>query len=73
LPRGLNFLVGEYNPPEAGADRLTEPTAQTPTCLHYTLGVGVFAAPTQDYVPLWMAARRRYEKALDHERAAGIH
>lgn len=39
LPVTYNFLVGEYNDPDANADTLTEPTDKTPAILHYTLGV----------------------------------
>lgn len=65
LPIEFNFLVGEYDPPEKNADILTAPTNLTPTCLHYTLGIDVFAPPTRDYTLLWAATK---EKMLKHHK-----
>ncbi len=62
LPVDFNFLVGEYDPPE-DAELLTEPTGRTPTCLHFTLGIGVFAPPVRDYANLWANAQREYLKS----------
>lgn len=58
LPTDFNFLVGEYEAPDGElAAQITKHTALTPTCLHYTLGIGAFEPPTQDYVKLWEAER----------------
>ena len=60
LPQQFNFLVGEFTP-EQGADTLTAPTSRTPTCLHYTLGIGPFVPPVKDYEPLWNEYRKKYQ------------
>lgn len=62
LPAEFNFLVGEYTPPEDAAG-LMAPTHRTPTCLHYTLGIGVFNPPVQDYANLWTKAQCDYLEA----------
>jgi hypothetical protein len=55
LPIDMNFLVGEYPSPDAEADTLVEPSLTTPTCLHYTLGIGPYKPPVKDYAALWQA------------------
>ena len=73
LDPGLNFLVGEYDPPEESAD-LEAATDLTPTCLHFTLGIGPYLPPVPDYVKLWQAscsdyiAERDYQKDKEHGR-----
>lgn len=59
LPQEFNFLVGEYEPPEDAAG-LMEATHRTPTCLHFTLGIGVFKPPVRDYANLWTKAQYTY-------------
>jgi len=59
LPVEFNFLVGELDPPE-DAIGLMAPTNRTPTCLHYTLGIGVFKPPVQDYANLWTKSQYNY-------------
>lgn len=58
LPIDFNFLVGEYEPDEKADGE--EVTSMTPTCLHYTLGIGPYVPPVQDYAKLWEAHRRRF-------------
>lgn len=57
LPADFNFLVGEYQPQEDAS--IEEPTPRTPTCLHYTLGIGPYVPPVQDYAKLWESYRRK--------------
>jgi lipopolysaccharide biosynthesis glycosyltransferase len=57
LPLDFNFLVGEYDPIEDPS--IEEPTKRTPTCLHYTLGIGPYVPPVQDYAKLWESFRRK--------------
>lgn len=62
LPVTFNFLVGEYEAPDANAQTLLLPTKNTPVCLHYTLGVSVFEdVYTNDYLPLWNRLRDEFE------------
>lgn len=55
LPLDYNFLVGEYEAPDADASTLTKPTERTPSIIHYTLGVPLIHDPlfTQDYAKLF--------------------
>jgi len=72
LPIDLNFLVGEYDPKEDAA-HIVAPTKMTPTCLHYTLGIGVFDPPTQDYAALWKQAQHTYLEGKRHVERIGQH
>lgn len=54
-----NFLVGEYDKPE-GWDS-SHAALNTPACLHYTLGIGVFdKLETYDFAGLWETAKNNY-------------
>ena len=59
LPIDFNFLVGEYTPPEDSFG-LMRATPVTPTCLHFTNGIGVYKPPVQDYATLWVKAQQNY-------------
>lgn len=62
LPVDLNFLVGEY-PISDGEVDVTSPTQRTPTCLHYTLGIGPYAPPVPDYAKLWEEQRKKFTRS----------
>lgn len=57
-----NFLIGEYDAPDADAKLLTKPTAKTPAVLHYTLGVPRVHDElfTADYAHLFEATYTEY-------------
>jgi hypothetical protein len=59
LPLDFNFLVGEYEPIEKNSETLIKVTNLTPTCLHYTLGIGPYVPPVKDYAALWEAYRQK--------------
>jgi lipopolysaccharide biosynthesis glycosyltransferase len=58
LPVDFNFLVGEYEPLE-DSEKVVKPTSKTPSCLHYTLGIGPYVPPVKDYAALWEDNRKR--------------
>lgn len=72
LPIDFNFLVGEYEPLDRDCTTLIKPTDMTPTCLHYTLGIGPFVPPVQDYAALWEEKRKSLSREIT-EPMRGIH
>lgn len=62
-----NFLVGEYEAPDLGAEVLKESTPNTPFGLHYTRGgvwLGNDYCPSYDYAELWLQYKAEYEQSL---------